>query len=308
MKKITIILCLTFLVTGLWGETTNGKCGAFLAMPIGWKQIAMGGTGVAVGGEINSGVYNPAGLQAIDGYGLSSGYTKMVLDRWLYNISGAWNLNDDAAVGLNWIHNDVENIPGRDISGNYTGELDFGENMISLTFSKFFHDEFTFGGNVKYVQARLSEITTYTAGFDVGVHSRLMNDKIRLGGVYKNIAMTYQWDSDPIYGSEDGSATDEEIPSSFIVGVAYLPDFKKTQVTMEIEYTEYNDIYLRGGASIMPINNVTFALGYDDGLFSTGLGYRYDTGFGAFELGYSLRLEREGLPPRHTFDLNFNRK
>ena len=101
MKKIYFTIILLIPITVLLAEN-NGYAGVFLNMPVGWKQIAMGGCGVAVGGESNSGWFNPASLMSYDGFGGTAGYSSLALDRSLCFVSLAGNLKNDAAVGLSW--------------------------------------------------------------------------------------------------------------------------------------------------------------------------------------------------------------
>jgi hypothetical protein len=286
----------------------TGRTTVFLRMPVGWKQTAMGGCGAAIGGEANSGWFNPASLQMFKGWGGSSGYSMLALDRWFYYISAAGNLKDDAAVALTWVHADAGEIDGRDISGNHTQMLLYGEEAIFLTFSKIITREFTIGANAKYVQTRLHDAMSYMAGFDVGAHLRLLRGQLLVGAAYTNIAMEHQWDSKTLYGSGSGSTVDEPIAGYARVGAAYAPKQISGKITGEIGFYDGGDLEYRFGAAYEPIENGEIAVGLDDGLFTAGLGYRYDAGFAKFGLGYSFRMEREGLPARHTFDLTIGTK
>jgi len=301
IKKLTILSAL--LLISIVAMAQQGHAGVFLRMPVGWKQIAMGGCGVALGGEANSGWYNPAALQLYKGWGGTSGYSMLALDRWFYYVSAAGNLREDAAAALTWVHADAGDIDGRDISGNHTDMLDFGEDAIFMTFSKVIIREITIGANAKYVQARLAEITTYIAGFDFGGHVRLMDDRFLFGVAYHNLGMKYQWDSAGIYGSDSGTSSDETLAGYLRVGAAYIPKDIPGELTAEIAYADSDQLEYRLGVLLEPVEGAEIALGMDDGLLTAGGGYRFDAKFAKIGVGYSIRLEREGLPPRHTFDL-----
>ncbi len=284
-------------------EESCGRAAIFLSMPVGWKQIAMGGCGVAVGGDAISGWYNPASLQLYEGWGGSSGYSRLALDRWITYASAAGNLRDDAAVAVSWVHADAGHIPGRDISGYYTEDLAYGEDAIFLTFSKVVTSELSVGGNIKYLQAKLSDISTYVAGFDLGIHANFLRKQVLVGAIYRNLSLQYRWDSANMYGSEDGTTSNEKIPGSFKAGVACAPRGCPLMATFEMEYPSGSKPCLRMGISGSPVEGVDLAVGYDDGLPTAGASYEYDAGFAKFGLGYAFRFEREGLPPRHSFDL-----
>ncbi len=302
MKRFIICLSIIAVFTApLFGD--SGHAGTFLKMPVGWLQTAMGGTGAATGGQANSGWFNPASLQMYRGWGGSSGYSMLALDRWFYYASAAGNLRDDAAVAMTWVHADAGDIDGRDISGNHTGMLDYGEDAIFLTFSKIVTKELTIGANAKYVQARLDALTTYIAGFDLGAHLKLLKKQLMFGVAYHNVGMKYQWDSKGIYGSDSGRNSDEELPGYFRAGAAYSPEILPGTIAAEIAYFNSDDIEYHIGVSVEPFDDAKVALGIDNGLPTAGAGYRFDAGFAKFGLGYSIRMEREGLPPRHSFDL-----
>jgi len=306
MKKFVISIILILTISSVFAQ--QGHAGIFLRMPIGWKQIAMGGCGVATGGNANSGWYNPASLMLYKGWGGSAGYSTLALDRFFYYASAAGNINEDAAVALTWVHADAGEIDGRDISGNHTDMLEYGEDALFLTFAKFVTREITIGANVKYIQARLDEITAYIAGFDIGAHVRLYDEQLLFGAAYHNLKQQYQWDSATLYGSDNGTSSDEAIAGYLRFGVAYEPVEIPGAVTAEIALPENNDLEYRFGVSVTPTDYAEVLLGVDDGLLTAGLGFQFEADFAKFGLGYSIRLEREGLPPRHTFDLTVGTK
>jgi len=302
-RKLIIIFSVFGIAFSAVGNDSFGRAGVFLSMPVGWKQIAMGGCGVATGGEASSGWYNPAALQLYRGWGGSSGYSRLALDRWFYHISAAGNIRNDAAVALSWVHADAGEIYGRDIDGNYTEELAYGEDAIFLTFAKVVTRELTVGANVKYVQAKLSELSTYIAGFDIGAHGRLFNNQLLLGLSYCNISMKYQWDSADLYGKNEGTSCDETLPGQIRVGAAYEPENLPGVVTAEIGYSEPSGMRFRGGISASFYEIAEVAVGFDDGLFAAGFGVEYVISPITVGFGYAFRLERESLPPRHSFDI-----
>ncbi len=302
MKRFFIILFI-LIGTTLFSADAGGHAAVFLSMPVGWRNIAVGGCGVASEGGVTAGWYNPAVLQRMKGIGGASGYSRLALDRWIYHVSAGWNIKNDAAVALSWVHADAGEIAGRDIDGDYTEDLRYGEEAIFLTFSKVVTSDVSIGANAKYVQARLSDISTYVIGFDVGIYGETFDDMLGLGLVYQNIGMKYQWNSAELYGTDHASGSDEEIPPNIRGGAAFRPKKIPIALTAEAEYHAMDELRLRAGISGNPVPEVTLAAGFDDGLPTFGAGYEYDATFGRFGVGYSLRLEREGLPPRHSFDL-----
>ncbi len=287
----------------IYPDDATGHSAIFLSMPVGWKNIAVGGCGVAFGGEPIAGWFNPAALQKIEGIDGTSGYSSLALDRWITHVSAGWNINNDAAVGLTWVHADAGQIAGRDVNGDYTEQLKYGQEAIFLTFSKVITSDVSIGVNAKYLQARLSETSTYVAGFDIGIFGETFNDMLGIGLVYQNIGMKYQWNSAEIYGTEHAINSDEEIPSNIRAGAAFHFPNIPIGLTAEIEYHALEEAIPRAGIFAVPLPGATLAAGFDNTLPAFGAGYEYDAGFGTFGVGYALRFEREGLPPRHSFDI-----
>ncbi|MCK5833750.1 hypothetical protein KAH81_08790 [bacterium] len=300
MRYLVRVLIILALITPVFAD---GEAAAFLTMPIGWENVALGGCGTALGG-VGSGWFNPASIQKMKGLGVSSGYSMLALDRSLYNLSAGWNIKNDAAVALTWVHADAGEISGRDISGNYTDQLNYGEDAIFLTFSKVVTSDLSVGVNAKYLQARLNEITAYVAGFDLGIHGELLNDQLAIGVAYQNIGMKYQWNSAKVYGTENASNSDESIPSNLRGGILYRLKVVPIGITAETEYYKFEEFKFRGGVFGNPVEDITLAAGLDDLLPTFGAGYKFDADFCKFGVGYSLRLEREGLPPRHSFNIS----
>jgi len=313
MRKY-IFISIVLVAASITAGDDFGRAGVFLSMPVGWRQIGTGGCDIAVGGEPISGWYNPSSIQGMKGLRINTGYSNLSLDRWFYYISGGWNINNDAAVALSWARADCENIPGRDISGNYTGELKYSDNAIFLTFSKTVLgpaneassqiDLIAIGASLKYIQARLDDIETYIVGFDVGIYGNFFDDKLTVGLAYKNVGMKYLWESAEIYGTDHGSSSDEAIPPSIEVGAGFNLPWLPLTLTAEMDYSEYGGDSYRAGILTNPIEGASLAVGYDDGQMAFGAGYEYDLNFARIGLGYSLKFEREGLAPRHTLDIN----
>ncbi len=300
MKLNIILLFVLLLCSLLFAE---GSAAVFLSMPVGWRNIALGGSGVALGGDINAGWFNPAALMKVKGVSITSGYSPMALNRSLTHLAAGWNIKNDAAVSLNWVHADAGQIPGRDISGNYTHDLKYGEDAIFLTFAKSVTSDIALGTNVKYLQARLDEITAYVAGFDFGIYGEVFDDRLSLGFVYQNIGVKYQWNSGNQYGTENASAADETILSTIKFGAGYTPKNIPLVMVADIDYYKLDEVKLHAGVQWSPIDGAKVAAGIDDLLPTLGAGYEYDAKFGVFGLGYSFKFEREGLPPRHSFDI-----
>jgi len=297
--KAIILAVLTLAVFA----SAGGHTAVFLNMPVGWRNIALGGSGVALGGDPIAGWFNPAGIQKMRGAGVSSGYSVLALDRSMTYVSGGWNIQNDAAVALSWVHTGAGEIAGRNISGNYTDDIQYGEDAIFLTFSKVVTPNFNIAGNVKYIQARLDEMSTYVVGFDAGVYGEAMNKSLSWGAVYQNINMKYQWNSADVYGSGNASSADDDIPANLKAGAAYRLGMVPITATAEVEYYRMDEFRFRAGVLGNPIEEATLAVGIDNGLPTFGAGYEFDAGFGKFGAGYSFRWEREGLSPRHSFDI-----
>lgn len=299
ISKIYIFILLSCLITHTNAqENTHGF--AFLRIGVGGRAAGMGEAYTAVGEGAQATFWNPALIKANTNNSVMITHTE-----WLEDISSnflAYSYGKTRLTfGLSLYSNNVSNIEKRS-KPTVTPEGLFSANdfFLGASISYLLKENLSIGTTVKYIYQKIyiEDASGYAADF--GASYDLLDKKLRLGAVIKNIG------SVNILKEEETS-----LPSLFRIGAAYkiselseniniiaAADFEKvfdedsyTYFGSEIGYKE--KIFLRFGMQS----------GYDARGFSYGLGllinkYQFDYGFQPFS--YNL-----GNTHRISFNYNF---
>jgi len=303
MKKV-IAIQLLFLVCGLCsGEDIGGYPGGFLAQGLGAQSLAMGTTGVSNVRTPLSTIYNPAGLLFSENIAaFEANYFALPLDRRIYSVGFSYNIRRDAEICIVWINAGVSNLVGRDSDGNPTGEIRNSENAISLTFDKRAGKFISIGGTIRYVQANLDELTSYSVGGDLGFAINILKGKIKIGGSYRNLGLTYPWNSSKVY--EYGASVNDRFPRALQFGLTLNDTFYVPfTVCAEIQKREKANIRLSAGAEIAPVTALKLRAGYSGIKPSLGIAITHPLRKYTIELGYSFIFSPLELPPAHSAGL-----
>ncbi len=298
MKRIFIILTLGL---ALLAEDTGGRAGKFMLLGSSPRAVGMGQGMTAIDNMPEAFSYNPAALIGIQGYQVGGSYQTLALDRSTYSAYIAGNIKNDAAFAISWVHAGTD-IQGRNGDGIPTGDLENGDDNIGIVFSKKVLRYLAFGGSLRYMQSKLHEMLSYTAGFDVGLIYRHRQTGLNAGVSVANIAMNHSWNSSELYG--EGYNADEAIPLTVRTGVAWRPEEKPYTAAVDLEITEDRDPRIHGGLSYVPIQYLQLRAGMDHTSPTAGLSVNIPIGDSwTGYVDYAISGEKYGLPPKHLFGL-----
>ncbi len=301
MKKITLSILLLILTLPLLSEDNGGRAAKFMLLGSAPRAVGIGQAMTAVDNMPESFMYNPAALIGIEGYQGGGAYQLLALDRSTYSVYFAGNVKNDAAFAFSWIHAGTD-ITGRNGDGMPTGDLENGEDNIGISFSKRIFRYLAVGGNLRYLQSKLPEMLSYTAGFDVGAIYRHRKTGLNAGISVSNITMNHSWNSAELYG--EGYSSDETIPLTIRTGIAWRPEEKPFTASVDGVFTEDRDPRIHAGLSYVPIEYIQIRAGLDHTSPTAGLSFNIPvgdkwTGY----VDYAISGERYGLPPKHLFGL-----
>ncbi|MFP4459082.1 MAG: hypothetical protein ACLFSQ_05800 [Candidatus Zixiibacteriota bacterium] len=299
MRRFFIISAFIFAFT-IFGEDTGGDPGKFMLLGQNARSIARG-QAMSASPTIEVFSYNPASLLGIKGYQGTASYQFLALDRTIYSAVFGMNIRNDAAFALSWTHGGVEMI-GRNNDGEPTGDLRNGKDNIALAFSKKVYKGLSAGVSVRYFQEQLSEISSYTAGFDIGLAHHIRKYDLRLGLSVQNLHMVNSWDSSELYG--EGYSVDEHFPVTLRLGSYWNLDFIPVNLAADASFTQNRDPRLHFGASYDIIDNISVHAGLDHELPTGGLSINVPISEKLkLSADYGLSAERWDLPMRHVFGI-----
>lgn len=196
-------------LTTINSQTVIGKyAGEFLAIGVGGRALAMGGSQTAIVNDVTAGYWNPAGLAKIDYPQVSLMHEEHFGNLVNYNYGAvAIPYESDMSFGLSIIRLSVDGIPDtrnalEDVNGD--GILDINDDRLDyskitefsntdwafyFTFAKRHSENFYWGANVKIIKRDLAEYSATGIGFDIGAYYQPM-EKLHLGANIQDVTTT----------------------------------------------------------------------------------------------------------------------
>jgi hypothetical protein len=189
MKRLFPALFFLMLsVTSLYSQTVIGKYGGeFLAIGVGGRASAMGGSHVAIVNDATAGYWNPAGLARMNYPQISLMHEEHFGNLVNYNYgSAAIPFGTDMSLGFSIIRLSVDGIPdtrsalydanGDGILDIHSDRLDYSKITefnntdwaFYFSFAKRHSENFYWGANVKIIKRDIAEYSAMGIGFDVG--------------------------------------------------------------------------------------------------------------------------------------------
>jgi len=194
-------LILVFLVmigaTSVMGQSKVGTTGApFLGISVGARGTAMGGAFSAVSTDVTALYYNPGGIPFIGKSQFMACHTS-----WLVGSKFNW-------VGL------MLNLDGNNVIGIHFTQLDYGDEEVTtvlipegtgetwgasdiavgLSYGRKLTDQFSIGGNAKYIQQSIWNESARAFALDVGLLFITNFHDMRLGMSISNFGTDLKMD------------------------------------------------------------------------------------------------------------------
>jgi len=316
----TFIISSSLLLAQLDNSATITKTGTtaaqFLKIGVDARASAMGNAFTAMKGDLSSMYWNPAGLTSI-----GKMETMFMNSSWLAGIqfthaAFAINLNAAGVIGFSMTSLSVPEDMVRTVEKpNGTGEyFDAGDLAMNFTYARKLTDQFSIGGNIKYIRQNIWHASASSVAADLGALFVTPFNGIRLGASLSNYGSEMQMtgrdqkfsiDPDPNNGGnvEFVNAMYETdkfpLPLLFRVGLsgeiiesekmrlsfavdALHPNDNVEWVNAGLEYALAETFFLRGGMTTL------FREDSEEGLtFGGGINYRVGGSSTLLKVDYS---------------------
>lgn len=167
----TTVLLIIASGTAGWGQTklTAQTAMKFLSIGVGARAAGLGYTFVTNTDDITSLFWNPAGVANLTGTRACVDVNEWISDIKQLSIAATHHLGDMGVVGVSFTMMDYGDIPGTAIelsavnSGSFeyveTGPVKVRNYVAGLTYAKAISQEFSVGGQVKFVYSGLGTNT-----------------------------------------------------------------------------------------------------------------------------------------------------
>lgn len=324
MKKLALCtFILGMAATAAWAVNGDGGyAGAFLRMGFEARSKALGDAFTAVPEDAVAGMYNPALLPHLSGRQVIFASSFLPLDRNLNYIGvaipirpkakragGAAPLN--AGISLGWVNAGVNNIDGRDGSGNQTGMLSNSENAFYMSFALSPTPIFSIGVSGKVLYNRIPDIaqqggalTSSGFGIDVGAYVNPYPG-MTLGLVVRDNMSKYSWNTDKVY--DRGTSTIYKFPRVIRLGAAYRIPQQWLLLVADYETSDVQNPRFHFGVELTWQQIGALRLGFDHDKPTFGLGVNIHLFGKSTMLNYAILPGLDTLSPDHmaSWSVNF---
>ncbi len=244
----TLLLCIILLLASGFAEAQNKRTGTAsatqLLVPVGSRDLALGGSSIATSAGVEAIYWNPAGLGYISGdaEGMFSSMTYIADIGVNYGaagvqLSGFGNLAlsiksfDFGDIPLT-TNDDPDGLSGRTYSPTYV--------TVGLSYARSLTDAIAAGGTVKIISEQIARASATGIAFDFGVQYRGLAQipGLNLGVAVKNIGPQMQYDGPGLLRNattSDGDRPEQkykteaasfELPSLVEIGLGYEARFQ----------------------------------------------------------------------------------
>ncbi len=291
LKKLSVFFfCLLLANTVLASKGDGGYAGAFMRMGFGARAKAMGDAFTAVPEGAAAALYNPSITPLLESAEFVTSFAFLPLDRNIDIIGFAMPISPpkidgqepplDAGISVAWVHASVDNIDGRNASGEHTEYLSNSENAFYMSFAVSPSEKFSIGLSGKVLYNRMpgltrddDALTSSGFGLDFGVFSRPVK-YLAFGVTLRDVMSKYTWNTDKVY--ERGTSTTYHFPNILRASVVYTIPDDWLMVSADIETSDKQNPRYHIGAEVRHPDIGALRLGWDHDTPTFGLGFFID--------------------------------
>lgn len=331
----SIVVLLAFaafstVVAGPGNRTGTGGA-AQLLVPVGARDLAMGGSTISTTRGIESLFWNPAGVARTDrSANVIFSHMSYIADIGVEYGAVSGKFGDLGTFALSVKSLSVGEIPvttteNPDGTGqNYSPQF----FTAGLTYSRMLSDRISVGVTTNFISERLSDVSASGVAFNVGViYDNLADFRgLSLGVVVKNIGPQMRFDGPALYqvGTVDNQnrppqylkvdTAPFELPASIEIGLGYRStmsenadlllsgafqsnNFSEDEYRLGAEVSINKMFFLRGGSSFAPDTPDDSEYIYG---FTLGAGIQYNLGDADIAVDYAFR-DAEFFSGNHVF-------
>ncbi len=271
MKQISLVALIIVLILPALATAEDGSAGlAFLKLGVGARPIALGDAYTAVGGDVSSIYWNPAGMMAVEGTDVGLMHAEWFQDI-RYEFAGGVRSFGDQAFGVSIVGLYMDDLERRDgPTSDPIGHFGVFDFALTGAYARRLTNEFDAGVSVKYLHEKIDDELARGVAVDLGAIYRLpMVRGLSVGLSVQNLGpqMSFieeKFDLPVLYKAGAAYATAVETLKGDVLftGDVIVPNDgdPKTHFGMEYEYADMVALRVgyRGG---WDNQNVSFGLG-----------------------------------------------
>jgi len=287
----TSVVCAVMLAgaaVAMAAEPDEGLPGDWLSRYASPQAIGMGGATVAVGGEPQAALWNPASLSWLRRNSVQVTSTVLFDDTSVNGFGFAVPSNRMPTFGLNVLYLKSGEFQRTNELNQSLGTFDEGDLVMALTASQQLADRWSVGGNVKMVRQTLEDFSDGGVGFDLGVLGEVVPG-VKLGAAALNLG-------GPTIALRQ---KDETYAQEYRVGLSAVLLDGNGLISAEAVNRDGPGTQLRVGGQFM-VGALALRLGYYIENIAAGFSYRFENG-----LSFDYGMNDHELGMVHRFGLNY---
>ncbi len=174
MKQISFVALTIVLMLPALVAAEDGSAGlAFLKLGVGARPIALGDAYTAVGGDVSSIYWNPAGMMAVEGTDVGLMHAEWFQDI-RYEFAGGVRSFGDHAFGVSLVGLYMDDLERRDgPTSDPIGHFGVFDFALTGAYARRLTDEFDAGVSVKYLHEKIDDELARGVAVDLGAIYRL---------------------------------------------------------------------------------------------------------------------------------------
>jgi hypothetical protein len=293
---------------------TGTAGGEQLLVPVGARDLAMGGSNVAYSADLDAIYWNPAGFSSMNSSAMGTFSTMTVFNDVNVNyLALGFNAARIGHIGFSIKAFDFGDIPlttNEDYNGASGATFSPSFVTVGLTYSRKLSETIQVGFNTKLVSESVPRASASAVAFDVGIQYHELGgiNGLSMGLVVKNIGTNLQYNGSAFLVQQTGSAGTEfrEIPTAS----HQLPAYVELGVGYRRQINELNSVTVNGNFVSNNFGNDDFKFGaeysYNDIIFLRG-GYLQTQKVDSedqlyrFTLGVGLKYQLSGTDLRFDY-------
>lgn len=326
MKRLILTVVLMGIITyfeafsiggAISGSTTGetfvkvGAAGSqFLKIPIGARANGLAGAYSSVSNDLTSIFWNPAGLADVKYISADFSYTQ-----WFAGFKhsfGAFALpvgrNFTAAIALVALNSGNIEITTLE-KPNGTGlSYQVNDVALSLTFSGYLTDQFSFGLTAKYVNNSISNLSSTGIAFDVGTMYETGIQGIRLGFSIHNLGVKQAYSGQDLKTSKKlyEALNAAPLDIAYISNSYSLPLIFRAGISSEVWKVEDHKVIVAGDFITLSDTPEHFALGAEytfKDFLALRAGYQFGTDVFGLSGGVGLKYFAGGFEGEFDYSI-----
>lgn len=283
MKKIILILFITGVIisSGLTSNYSGVNTAEFLRLVPDARTAAMGRSSVGLADCAAAVFYNPAGLLFQDRDAVS--FTHHALPESINKGFLSVRFSNDYIPylhALSLFYIDYGSIPfeGYDPALSTGTTYSSNEFYINMSFAKKIIDDLSLGANLKLFRRQIYSFTDESIAVDLTFLFKQSYSDFSFGGGFFNIGPRTKLNQ-----------KSEQIPTTFIMGLGYTPDYIPIKVTFDVIKVLQENVHLGLGTEYAVTDYLKFRMGYNSQIdIGSGFGVGFGLNFNDLSFDYAF--------------------